>query len=237
MSDLDLGLNEAEDSTYVNDKRGHSPSTKQRLAEHNAQHYNLQKQRGKELKGMIPEAFLEKTQNDQGSNRELMHTMNATKLYIASLLEDKKELQEEVDKYQNRSMDVDKSCDKVEEVAPGGRLLRSHTILRSDINMGASGQATVKAMGAVDLSRLDGEHGRASGRWPEANDEDGTLPETPTPDISPHDSLLRQAVEKFIALIKESVTASQGVLDKKQINRLNTVHDCIVEMVEDMRKR
>ena len=228
-------MDEDEDPSYGNDKRTHSAGTKKRLAENNAQHYDLQKQRGKKLKEMIPEAFLDKAQNVQGSNRELIRTLNATMLYIVSLLEDKEQLQEQLAKCQKQSTDDDIGCGKEDETAPEGRLLRSQKIWLHSTDMENGYQAIVGATGMAGFPELDKEHSRAIGEWPEVNDADGTLPLTPVPDISPHDSLLRQAVEKFIALIKESAMGSQGVIDKSQIARLSTVHDCIVGMVEEMR--
>lgn len=77
---------------------------------------------------------------------------------------------------------------------------------------------------------------RAIIQWPAGSDGDETLPLEATPDISPHDSFLRQACEKMIALTKEDVIANNGVLTKKQLDRLNAIHDLMVDMVEDMRK-
>jgi hypothetical protein len=96
--------------------------------------------------------------------------------------------------------------------------------------------AVMGAPGPDELTRVTSGRGRADDEWPKAKDEDGTLPLTPTPDISPYDSFLRQAVEKFIALVKECVLVNQGTLDTEHIKRLNIIHDCIVDMVEDMRK-
>ncbi len=184
---------------------------------------------------MIPEAFLEEAKDIEGSNRDLMHTLNATKLYIANLLEEKVQLQEQLKRSQNQSEDVDIGCDSDEDTR-GGRGLRSHKSERSATNMRIDHQATVKTTTATGSRRIDHEPDLAIGPCPEARDNDGILSVTPAPDISPHDSLLRQAVEKFIALTKESVMASRGVFNKKQIDRMSNVHDCIVEMVEDMRK-
>lgn len=211
-------------------KRGHSPSTKKRLAESNARYYELQKQCGKELREMIPKAILAKAEAHPGSKRELLHTMNALKLYITGLVEDKQRLQEQI-MQSSHSMNIEKSCNKEVEIAPGLRSLRSlrsRPAQQSGIKVGNDGKLTA---GATDLGR---EEGKVKGRWPKVNHTDGTLPETPTPEISPYDSLLRQAVEKLIALTKERAMGSQGVIDKKQIDRLNIVHDCVVGMVEDM---
>lgn len=205
-------------------KRGHSPSTKKRLAESNARYYELQKQCGKELREMIPKAILVKAEAHPGSKRELLHTMNALKLYITGLVEEKKRLQEQI-MQSSHSMNIEKSCNKEVEIAPG---LRSRPAQQSGIKVGNDGKVTA---GATDLGR---EESKVKGRWPKVNYADGTLPGTPTPEISPSDSLLRQAVEKLIALTKERAMGSQGVIDKKQIDRLNIVHDCVVDMVEDM---
>lgn len=229
-------MQEPDDSTYDNNKRAHSPATKRRLADSNARHYDLQKQRGKELKEMIPEASLEESKDVQGSNRELMHTLNAAKLYIASLVEDRVQLQVQLGQGHNQFTDSDTSCNDDYKNARGARLLRSQTTRRSGASLRTGDQAMVGNLGGIQASELGNVRGRATGRLPVVKGEDGTLPVTPAPDISPHDLLLRQAVEKFIALNKENVMAGQGVLDKKQINRLNTVHDCIVEAVEDMGK-
>jgi hypothetical protein len=207
-----------------------------RIAESNAKHHQLQKQRGKELKDMIPDAFLEEAKSVEGSNRDLIHTMNATKLYIANLIKDKVQLQLQLGEGQHVSMDAKLGCDEDDDPAQGGHLLRSNAARGNDTNMRTRYEAMVAAVGAVNLSGLETELGRYAEGWPEARDDDGTLPITPTPDIAPHDALLRQAVEKFIALVKERIMASQGVLDKKEVDRLSTIHDCIVDMVEDIRK-
>jgi hypothetical protein len=174
-SNLDLESDEAKDPTHSIGKHVHSPNTRKRRAENNAQHYRLKKQRGMELKEMIPETFLKRAQNEQGLNWKLICTINAIKLYIASLLNDKKQLQEQIEDFQNQYIDIDKGSSKGDEIAPEGRPLRSHTIQRIGINAGPSHQPTVGAAGAVDLSGLDGEHGGAGGRWPNVNDKDGTF--------------------------------------------------------------
>ncbi|ERF70923.1 hypothetical protein EPUS_02446 [Endocarpon pusillum Z07020] len=233
VSELAVQPNTAELLQYGSGKRGHSPSTKKRLAESNARYYELQKQCGKELKEMIPKAILVKAEAHPGSKRELLHTMNALKLYITGLLEDKKRLQEQI-MQSSHSMNIRKSCDKEVEIAPGLRSLWPRPAQQSGIKVGNDDKATAGATAVMDVSDLGREEGKVIGRLPEVNHADGTLPETPTPEISPYDSLLRQAVEKLIALTKERAMGSQGVLDNKQIDRLNIVHDCIVEMVEDM---
>ena len=225
--------NVAELLQYGSGKRGHSPNTKKRLAESNARYYELQKQCGKELKEMIPNAILVKAQAHPGSNRELLYTMNALKLYITGLLEDKKRLQEQI-MQSSHSMNIEKCCDKEVEIAPRLRSLRSRPAQQSGIKVGNDDKVAAGATAVMDVSDLGCEEGKIIGRWAEVNHADGTLPKTPTPEISPYDSFLRQAVEKLIALTKERAMGSQGVLDKKQIDRLNIVHDCVVNMVEDM---
>jgi hypothetical protein len=206
------------------------------MAESNAKHHHLQKQRGKELKEMIPEVFLEEAKSVEGSNRDLIHTMNAAKLCIANLVKDRVQLQQQLGQPRHESMDAELGGDGDDDPAQGGHLLRFNAARGNDNNLRTRYEAMVSAVGAVNLSGLENELGRYAGGWPEARDEDGTLPITPTPDISPHDALLRQAVEKFIALVRERVMASQGIIDKKEVDRLSTIHDCIVEMVEDIRK-
>jgi hypothetical protein len=203
---LVIESNEAEDSTYGTNKREHSPGTKKRIAQSNARHSDLQKQRNKELKEMIPEAFLEEAKNVQGSNRALIHTLNAAQLYIAKLLEDKEQMQEKLEKGHGQSADTDMDRDDEDKNAEGALL------------DGKSG------------------YGRATYQGAKVGDDEGKLPMTLPADISPHDSLLRQAVERFIALTKDCVISTQGVLGKEQIDRLNIVHDFIVEMVDEMRE-
>ncbi|KAF7503704.1 hypothetical protein GJ744_003382 [Endocarpon pusillum] len=159
--------------------------------------------------------------------------MNALKLYITSLLEDKKRLQEQI-MQSSHSTSIKKSCDKEFEIAPGLRSLRPPPAQQSGIEVGNDDKVTAGATAVMDVSDLGREEGKVIGRLPEVNHGDGKLPETPTPEISPYDSLLRQAVEKLIALTKERAIGIRGVLDKKQIDRLNIVHDCVVDMVEDM---
>lgn len=67
------------------------------MRETNHYHHNLQKQRGQELKMMIPIEFLERAKSDEGSSRDLTHTLNATRLYLASLIEEKAKLHKGVD--------------------------------------------------------------------------------------------------------------------------------------------
>lgn len=45
---------------------------------------------------------------------------------------------------------------------------------------------------------------------------------------------LRQAVERLVALDRETFMLKQGVVDKKQTNKLKGVYDCIVEMGEEL---
>lgn len=212
-------------------KQAHSPATKKRLAESNTQHNHLQKQCSKDLKEMIPEAFLEEAKNVKGSNRDLIHTLNAAKLFIGSVLENKKEQEEKAGQHGDdpiQSTDLNRSCHDDEEIAS--------TKGRNANYMNTRSEPTAVEADAVNPSVSNAEHRRLGCQWPVVRDEDGTLPVTPTPDISPYDSLLRQALERFIGLTKESVMASQGALGKKQVDRLNNIHDCIVDMVEDMRK-
>ena len=182
---------------------------------------------------MIPNTILVKAQALPGSNRELLHTMNASKLYITGLLEDKKRLQEQIMR-DPESMNNGKGCNREEEIAPGARSLQSRLQRQSGIWNGNDDKVAAEAPAVMSVSDLDRKQGEVIGRWPVLNHEDGTLPKTPTPKIFPHDSLLRQAVEKFIALTKERAMGSRGVLDKNQLDRLNIVHDCVIDMVEDM---
>ena len=231
-SKLDLPPDRAGESIYGAQKRGNSPGTKKRLAEKNALHYDLQRQRGIELREMIPDAFMKMAKSLQGSNRELMHTLNATKLYITSLLDDKLQLQEQVQKGKRQTINYDISHGFGDEVAESERASQSHT-QSMHVNTQPRKRAVVGISPLASLSRVHGEHGAVT-RCSKAGEEDGTFPMISVPDISPHDSFLRQAVERLIALTKESVMANQGVLDKKQADRLNAVHDCIVEMVEEI---
>jgi hypothetical protein len=215
-------------------KREHSPATKKRLAKNNAQHYHLQKQLGNELKEMTPEAFLKLADSVAGSNRELIHTLNAVKLYVSSLLDNNAQLQQQLQNGQDQQMDVNMRSDHEEDAQNGG-LPRSQALDGSDSNLETGGQAILHAMGSI--SEVDHRKGKKGvGVWPKGKDENGTVPPTPIPDISPHDSFLRQAIEKLIALTKESVMATEGVLREEQIKRLNTVHDFIVNVIDDMRK-
>jgi hypothetical protein len=215
-------------------KREHSPATKKWLAKNNAQHYHLQKQLGKELKEMIPEGFLKQADSVAGSNRELIHTLNAVKLYVSSLLHNNAQLQLQLQNDQDQQMEVDMRSDHEEDAQHGG-LPRPQALDRSDSNLETGGQATLHAM----VSIFEVDHGKGKkgvGVWPKGKVEKGMLPLTPIPDISPHDSFLRQAIEKLIALTKESVMATEGVLQEEQIKRLSTVHDFIVDVIDDMRK-
>lgn len=227
--DLSAKSDKGEESTYG--KRTRSPATKKRLAEADTQHNHLQKQCGKELKEMIPETFLEEAKNLKGSNRDLTHTLIAAKLFISSVLEHKKEQEEEADQHGDdllQSIDLNRSRHNDEEI--------TSTKGQSAGDMNTRGDPIMSGFGAIESSISDTKHKRIGLQWPVVRNEDGSLPVTPIPDISPHDSLLRQALEKLIALTKESVKVSQGALGKKQLDRLDTVHDCIVDMVEDMRK-
>ena len=72
------------------------PTRESGLAESNAQHHRLQKQRDIKLMAMILDTFLKIFQIKEGSNRKLLYIIrSATKLYIASLLDDKTQLQEQ----------------------------------------------------------------------------------------------------------------------------------------------
>lgn len=235
LGHLDLEADEAGDSSCGREKRANSPSTKKRLAEINARSYDLQKQRGKELKAMIPESFLEEAKNDPGSNRELMHTLNATKLYITSLVSEVARLQEQVGEPENNSV-IDDIDDEDDRCMQDRRALRSQARRKNGASTPRDDVTILESRVMDHLSELPNARRKATVRWPEGREDDGTLPPTPTPNICPHDTLLRQAVEKFIALTKESVSTSQGVLEKKHIERLSLVHDCIVDMVNETRK-
>lgn len=155
--------------------------------------------------------------NVLGSNREMIHTLNATKLYITSLLDDNARLEELVEKLEGQTTYSDVNHGNGNTVAESGQASQSHS-QGVDATTRPKKRAVVGISPSVALSRVHSEHGAFSRM----------------PDISPHDSFLRQAVERLIALTKGSVMANQGVLDKKQIDRLNAVHDCIVEMVEEI---
>jgi hypothetical protein len=92
--------------SYSDGKRSHSAATKKLLAENNAQYYDLQKQRVKELGKMIPQAFLEEAKDFEGSNRELIHTINAAKLFMTSLTQKKSQLQGQLEEGQKHLEDV-----------------------------------------------------------------------------------------------------------------------------------
>ena len=225
--------NEEKDSSYDARKRKHSAATKKRLAENNAHYANLQKQLGQELKAMIPEEFMEQAKNDAGSNRDLIHTLNGTKLYIASLTNENTRLQPKTE-----GMLVDTDDHKFNDVSLAERTLGSQTRPRVGIEPPATSQVLPRASGVAGFAGVGlGHGGGAVAAMPKSRDEDGPPPEIPIHDISPHDYYLRQAVEKLITVTKARVMGSQGVLSEEQIVRLNTVHDLMVDMIEETRKK
>lgn len=214
------------DQSFTSKRRQNSSAVKKRVAESNVQHNFLQKQRGQELKAMIPGGFMEQAKDVEGSNRELIHILNGTKLYITSLLEDKAKPQQE-----NQGMDIATGYHKVDQVSLGKPPFHPETKRRVVIKPLANNQVRPPFSGVAGVGGTDLRHKRES-----VMDGDVALPETPSDDISPHDYYLRQAVEKLIAVTKERVMGSQGVLSDEQIAKLTTVHDLMVDLIEETRK-
>jgi hypothetical protein len=232
--------NEEKDPARGVAKRQNSPATKKRLAETNNHYNNLQKQRGQELKAMIPEEFLEQAKNLAGSNRDLIHTLNGTTLYIASLADENAKLQQKTKGAEIDAGDheADTGDHKVVNDSLEERTISSQTEPRVGIEPLAPNQVLPRGMGVAGFAEVDlGHGGGVVVASPKSTDEDGPLPETPIHDISPHDYYLRQAVEKLITVTKEKVMGSRGVLSDEQIVRLNTVHDLMVDMIKDTRKK
>jgi hypothetical protein len=217
---------------------------------------------------MIPDTFFEQTKDTPGSTRDLTSVLNATKLYIKTLLSDKKDLQEELANAEGGAKNVSEDAEHGSDYGSGSegedaeddnkgvenvtnetseKVGNRQEVRRSKRILQSQGKELETLDSDTDSPLKDVPRGSAAlhnprlrkkpvHQWPSTLDDDGTLPPTPPPDVSPYDARLRQAVERFIALAKEDVMGNQGVLQEKQVNRFNQIHDYVVEMVDEMRE-